>query len=166
MEVLYWTLSSCSDVLIENNKLISSYTSVFAFIGVIIVRLKVFSSTATNQSSLFEVVRWGLLIIALSLVLNSTASVVGSLLCFIAMIIIVEVVKKLGTWLFDFSLSLISSKNICIHLRFKFLPPKRSLWFPVIMIDIYKTAEQYEKDRQEYTVKEMKKLRQYYIKVW
>ena len=89
------------------------------------MRLKVFSSSSTNQSSLFEVVRWGLLIIALSLVLNSTASVVGSLLCFIGMIIIVEIVKKLSIWMFDFSFSLISSKNCFIRLRFRFLPPKR-----------------------------------------
>ena len=31
--------------------------------------------------------------------------------------------------------------------------------------DVYKTTKQYEEDRQKYTVKEMEKLRQYYIQV-
>ena len=31
--------------------------------------------------------------------------------------------------------------------------------------DVYKTTKQYEEDCQKYTVKEMEKLRQYYIQV-
>ncbi len=79
----------------------SSYIAIFAFLGIVFVRLNIFTSPTANHTSLFEVVRWALLIIGLTLILNSSASIGGSFICFIVMMILIEIVKQLCIRLYD-----------------------------------------------------------------
>ena len=79
----------------------SSYIAIFACLGIVFVRLEIFNSPTANHTSLFEVVRWALLIIGLTLILNSSASIGGSFICFIVMMILIEIVKKLCIRLYD-----------------------------------------------------------------
>ena len=74
-------------------KLISSYTIIFVFIGVGIVRLKIFASPTSRPTSLFEVVRWGVVIISLSFILTSSSSVVGSAVSFILLWLGIELLR-------------------------------------------------------------------------
>lgn len=61
----------------------------------VIVRLNIFTSPSANPTSLFQVVRWGLTIIALSLIVSSTNSAVGSLLSFLLLWLLLDLLKAL-----------------------------------------------------------------------
>lgn len=61
----------------------------------VIVRLNIFTSPSANPTSLFQVVRWGLTIIALSLIVSSTNSAVGSLLSFLLLWLLLDFLKAL-----------------------------------------------------------------------
>lgn len=106
---------------------LTRYTIIFAFVGIVVVRLKIFSSPTANPTSLFEVVRWGLLIVSISLVFNSTDSVCGSLISFLLMWIFIDMMRIVLRHLYGRCLSLIYSQNRLSALRFKFFPPKRMI---------------------------------------
>lgn len=62
----------------------------------VIVRLNIFTSPSANPTSLFQVVRWGLTIIALSLHrLPPPTSAVGSLLSFLLLWLLLDLLKAL-----------------------------------------------------------------------
>ena len=67
--------------------------AIFAFIGVGIVRLKIFASPTSRPTSLFEVVRWGLVILSLSLILTSSSSVIGSVISFVLLWFGIELIR-------------------------------------------------------------------------
>lgn len=101
------------------------YTIIFAFIGIIVVRLKIFSTPTSNPTSLFEVVRWGLLIVSISLVFNSTDSVCGSFISFLLMWLFIDIMRMILRYLCVCEVHLITSCNRFNALRFKLFPPKR-----------------------------------------
>lgn len=67
---------------------------VFAFLGIGVVRLKIFPSPTEHPTSLFEVVRWGLVIISLSLIFTSTSSVIGSIISFLLLWVVIEIIRS------------------------------------------------------------------------
>lgn len=146
--------------------LLCSYTAVFAFIGVVLVRLKIFNSPTANHTSLFEVVRWALIIIGLTLVLNSSASIGGSFICFVIMIVLIELMKRLLVSLYVHSSSYHPLGRILL-LNYDLNYSRQNVFsFPAkSSVDTFKTQDQYEEDRQKYTLKEMQKLRNYYLRV-
>ncbi|KAK8799348.1 hypothetical protein WA171_006093 [Blastocystis sp. BT1] len=123
----------------EHYRIVLIYTIIFAFIGIIVVRLKIFSTPSSNPTSLFEVVRWALLIVSISLVFNSTDSVCGSLVSFLLMWFLIDVMRMVLRYV----------QNRFNALRFKFFPPKH----------VFKSLEQYEEEKQKNTRMEMERLR-------
>ena len=93
----------------------------FGFIGVVLVRLRIFNSPTANHTSMFEVVRWALVLIALS----SSASVTASVVQFFLVILLIQVLRVVMGKLSRFSSYFTPRKLILVSLRFKFFPPKR-----------------------------------------
>lgn len=97
----------------------------FGFIGVVMVRLRIFNSPTSNHTSLFEVVRWALVLIALSFISTSSASVTASVIQFILVILLIQVLRVAMGKLLCLLCLFMCRKLILISLRFKFFPPKR-----------------------------------------
>ena len=98
----------------------------FGFIGIGLVRLKIFNSPTVNHTSLFEVVRWGLVFISLSLIATSSPSVLGSVVQFLAVMLLLEILKFLLGKLLGAWGRLIVRRLVLVSLRFKLFPPKRN----------------------------------------
>ena len=97
----------------------------FGFIGVVLVRLRIFNSPTANHTSMFEVVRWALVLIALSFISTSSASVTASVVQFFLVILLIQVLRVVMGKLSRFSSYFTPRKLILVSLRFKFFPPKR-----------------------------------------
>lgn len=133
------------DFCLEHYQLVLVYTVIFAFLGVVIVRLNIFTSPSANPTSLFQVVRWGLTIIALSLIVSSTNSAVGSLLSFLLLWLLLDLLKAL----------LRSCGRLLTRARFRWFPPKHH----------FKKPEEYDADRKKFTLAAMEDLRRRLVEV-
>ena len=74
---------------------IYSYLTISAFLGIAFVHFKVFSYNNKSNKSLFDVVRWGLLLTAFSTIFNATASACGSVVCFLVFFTAYFMVSKI-----------------------------------------------------------------------
>ena len=96
----HWFLRVFWTFFLNHYQLVLVYMAVFAFIGVLLVRLKVFSEPKSQPTSLFDTVRWALKVISVTLILNSTASVTLSLLSFPVFFVLMKRINVVTSRLF------------------------------------------------------------------
>lgn len=96
----HWFLRVFWTFFLNHYQLVLVYMAVFAFIGVLLVRLKVFSEPKSQPTSLFDTVRWALKVISVTLILNSTASVMLSLLSYPVFLVLMKRINVVTSRLF------------------------------------------------------------------
>ena len=96
----HWFLQVFWTFFLNHYQLVLVYMAVFAFIGVLLVRLKVFSEPKSQPTSLFDTVRWALKVISVTLILNSTASVMLSLLSYPVFFVLMKRINVVTSRLF------------------------------------------------------------------
>lgn len=96
----HWFLQVFWTFFLNHYQLVLVYMAVFAFIGVLLVRLKVFSEPKSQPTSLFDTVRWALKVVSVTLILNSTASVMLSLLSYPVFFVLMKRINVVTSRLF------------------------------------------------------------------
>lgn len=139
----HWFQTFIWKFVVEHYQLVFVYMAVFAFIGVLLVRMKVFSGPQAQPTSLFDTVRWGLKVISFTLIMNSTASVTFSLLSFPVFFVLMKRISAITSRLFDLIGFVRCRWN-------KLFAPKH----------VYLSEKEYEANCQKYTIQEIQKLRQ------